>query len=107
MKAKRIYLRLNPGKDTDRRVLDYLENSGVSNGKAITAAVLDYLDRQEQKRESKVLLQEVKETILECFQTFQLSAVDRAASTPPAEESDDVSPLDFISDMTGGCHFGL
>jgi hypothetical protein len=107
MKSKRVYLRLNPDKDTDRRVLEYLENSGVSNGRAITVAVLDYLDRQEETRESKAFLQEVKDTILECFQLFQVSGADRSASTPSAEEDDAVSPLDFIDAMTGGCHFGL
>jgi hypothetical protein len=70
--------------------------------------VLDYLDRQEESRESKAFLQEVKDTIRECLQTLPTAELDGMAQTTAAENDDDeISPLDFIDAMTGGCNFSL
>ena len=72
MRGKRIKISLNPNKEDDRRVLDYLFYSGTTNSKAIKAAVLDYLDRRDGKQDNSIFLQEVKDTIRESVQGLQI-----------------------------------
>jgi hypothetical protein len=106
MKSKRVYITLNPERDKDRRILDYLKAAECSSGKAISVAVLNYLDWQDHSGEYAALLQTVRDTIRECFQTR--SDLDSAKSLPTASAEDDenpVSPLDFIDAITGGCSF--
>jgi hypothetical protein len=107
MKAKRIKIGLNPGRETDQRVLDYLQHAGVSNSRAIIIAVLYYLDHQEKHNDSKAFLQEVKDTIRESVQSIPFSAAANHSQEVSVEdgEEDTVSPLDFLDSMKGGVTF--
>jgi hypothetical protein len=104
MRAKRIKISLNPGKEADRRVLDYLQSAGVSNSRAIIIAVLDYLDRQEQNNDNRAFLQEVRDTIRESVQAipFSHSAGYSREESGEASVEDAVSPLDFLDSIAGG-----
>jgi hypothetical protein len=106
MKSKRIYFTLNPKKEDDQLVLEYLQNAGCPYGKAIIIAVLDYLNRQKQDSECKELVQVVRDTIQDCFHSLSAYNSAQEAQAPTTEISDEsVSPLDFIDAMTGGCSF--
>jgi hypothetical protein len=106
MKSKRIYITLNPKKDADRLILDYLQNAGCPYGKAITIAVQDYLNRKKQDSNCKELVQVVRDTIQDCFHSLPAYNSAQEAQTPITESDDEsVSPLDFIDAMTGGCNF--
>ena len=103
MRGKIIKVFLNPNREDERRILDYLHYSGVSNSRAIKSAMLDFLDRQDGGRENGLLLQEVKETIRESFQGLQLNG----NLTVPVSESDEeqVSPFDFLDALESGTAF--
>jgi hypothetical protein len=106
MNSKRIYITLNPKRDEDRRVLEYLQNAEGSCGKAVIVAVVDYLDRKEHGGEYGALLQTVQDTIRECFQALAIQSSIQKTQTSSAENDDEmISPLDFIDAMTGGCSF--
>lgn len=103
MRAHRIKINLNPDREADRRVLDYLHYSGVSNSKAIITAVCAYLDRQDAGEGSR-FLQEVKETIRESVQGLQLAPSSGALNAATTED-EDVSPLDFLDALESGATF--
>jgi hypothetical protein len=106
MNSKRIYITLNLKRDEDRRVLDYLQHAGCPCGKAVTIAVLDYLNRQRQDSEYKELVQVVRDTIQDCFHSLPAYNSVQEVQAPGTESDDEsVSPLDFIDAMTGGCSF--
>ena len=103
MRGKRIKLSLNPDREEDRRVMDYLYYSGTSISKAIKTAVLDYLDRRDGGRENSAFLQEVKEAVRESVQGLQLNG----NLTVPVSASDEeqVSPFDFLNALESGVTF--
>ena len=104
MRATRVKINLNPSKEDDRRVLDYLRYSGVSYTKAVTEAILFFLDAREKSGDSDRFLQEVKETIRESVQGLQLTPAGGgiAASVEVATDEEEVSPLDFLEAMMSG-----
>lgn len=103
MRAKRIKINLNPTRDDERRVLEYLQCSQVSNTKAVVIAVMDYLERQEQLCENRSFLQEVKDTIRESVTGLSFPTADvQFQPQESPEQEDDAEPLSFLSQMTGG-----
>lgn len=103
MRGKRIKVILNPDREDERRILDYLYYSGTSNSKAIKSALLEYLDLREGGRENNAFLQEVKETIRESVQGLQLSG---SLSEPvPSSDEEQVSPFDFLDALERGTSF--
>ena len=103
MRGKRIKVILNPDREDERRILDYLYYSGTSNSKAIKSALLDYLDRREGGRENSLFLQEVKETIRESVQGLQLSG--NLSEPVPSSDEEQVSPFDFLDALERGASF--
>ncbi len=103
MKADRIQINLNPSKDDERRVLDYLRYSPLSYSKTLIPAVLAYLDMQEGLTENERLLQQVSDTVRKTLQEFWRNLPDSqpmpSASVLIEQDQDEVSPLDFLKEM--------
>lgn len=108
MKALRIKINLNPDKEDDRRILDYLRYAGVSNTQAVRTAVLFYLDREENGGTNRQFLQEIKEAIRESVQSIQLEPGNHSVSVKEQEsiEEDPVSGLEFLKELGCGPGFG-
>ena len=64
MRARKIYLYLNPENPLHKSVLDYLMGSNLSTTEAIVAAVNAY---QQGKQSENALIEVVRQTIKECF----------------------------------------
>ena len=96
MKAKGITFYPNPNDDDGRRVLDYLHYSGTSHTKAITAAILFYLDARERGNEPDRLLQQVRDTIRESIQGLQIQSKGTDFAAVETDSSEEVSMLDFL-----------
>ena len=108
MRGKRIKVILNPDRQEDRRILDYLLYSGTSNSRAIKKAVLSYLDNNSSGDNGNGrFLQEVKDAIRESVQGLQIAPAGDYASAMPTMESDEepVSMLDFLDELEKGASF--
>lgn len=107
MRGKRIKVILNPDRQEDRRILDYLLYSGTSNSRAIKKAVLSYLDSGSDDNGNGRFLQEVKDAIRESVQGLQIAPAGDYAGTMPTMESDEepVSMLDFLDELEKGASF--
>ena len=67
MKAKRVFLYLNPSDERQNRVLQYLRSSDLSASEAVTVAVTGYLKQQERRNEQEDLLRAIKGTVLDAL----------------------------------------
>ena len=101
MKAKGIKIYLNPNHEEDRRVMDYLLYSGVSNTKAITKAVIFYLDTLEGRCDNSQLLEQIRGAVRESLKDLQLNsqAVDFPSQVVQQDTEEPVSVLDFIEEL--------
>ena len=63
MKGKQVKVILNPDREDDRRIMDYLLYAGRSKSKAVKDAVLFYLDNTAYKNEGELLLQRVRDAV--------------------------------------------
>ena len=102
MKGKQIKVILNPDREDDRRIMDYLLYAGRSKSKAVKDAVLFYLDKSTYRNEDE-LLQRVRDALREELRGLNLAAVSeisKNSSFVPDEEP--VSPLDFLDELENG-----
>ena len=98
MKAKCVKIYLNPDNPIHRQILDYLEDSELSDSKALIRAVMDGLRYREERKEKDHFLQEVKTTLRECFREAQGQTESLGFTPQPSEpEEPAVSPLDFLT----------
>ena len=105
MRAKGIKLYLNPNDADERRILDYLRYSGMSYTKAITRAVLFYLDAMDNNSEKDGFLQAVRDTIRESVKGLQIPSTAGDLSTSEDDDEEPVSMLDFLDELEGGVTF--
>lgn len=105
MRAKAIRFYPNPDNEDGRRVLDYLRYSGVSYTKAVTEAILFFLDAREKSSDSDRFLQTVKDTIRESIQGLQLPSPGASAAIVVPDENEEVSMLDFLDELESGATF--
>ena len=105
MRAKSVKLYLNPNDEDERRVLDYLRYSGTSITNAITAAVVFYLDAQDDRSGKDGLLQAVRDTIRESIQGLELASTGSSQNAMEYGEEEPVSMLDFLDALEGGVTF--
>ena len=87
---------LNPEKEDELRILDYLEYCGEPKSKAIKGAVLSFLDARSNTPED-YLLREVRKIVHEELKIVQLQL--GAPAFDAAEASDNNSILDFLDAM--------
>ena len=102
MKGKQVKVILNPDREDDRRIMDYLLYAGRSKSKAVKDAVLFYLDKSTYRNEDE-LLQRVRDALREELRGLNLAAVSeisKNSSFVPDEEP--VSPLDFLDELENG-----
>ena len=103
MKGKQVKVILNPDREDDRRIMDYLLYAGRSKSKAVKDAVLFYLDNYASRNEGELLLQRVRDALREELRGLNLAAVSeisKNSSFVPDEEP--VSPLDFLDELENG-----
>jgi len=105
MRAKGIKLYLNPNNADERRILDYLRYSGMSYTKAITRAVLFYLDAADGNGGQDDFLQAVRDTIRESVKGLQIPPAAGDLSTSEDDDEEPVSMLDFLDELEGGVTF--
>ncbi len=81
--------------------MDYLLYSGVSNTKAITKAVIFYLDTLEGRCDNSQLLEQIRGAVRESLKDLQLSsqAVDFSSQVVQQDTEEPVSVLDFIEEL--------
>lgn len=105
MKGKRVKVILNPDRQKDRRILDYLYYAGMPNSKAIKVAVLAYLDGEDDGNDQ--FLQKVKEAVRESVQDLRLAPANGGSLSVSAEMDDEepVSMLDFLDALEKGAAF--
>ena len=102
MKGKQVKVILNPDREDDRRIMDYLLYAGRSKSKAVKDAVLFYLDKSTYRNEDE-LLQRVRDALREELRGLNLAAmseISKNSSFVPDEEP--VSPLDFLDELENG-----
>ncbi len=103
MTGKQVKVILNPDREEDRRIMDYLLYAGRSNSKAIKDAVLFYLDNSASRNEDELLLQRVRDAVREELRGLNpvaVSEISKNCSLVPDEEP--VSPLDFLDELENG-----
>mgnify|MGYP000005065667 CR=1 FL=1 len=95
MRARKIYLYLNPENPLHKSVLDYLMGSNLSTTEAIVAAVNAY---QQGKQSENALIEVVRQTIKECFSGQKtLAALPTGSPQPVPEEVNEEAVADFLS----------
>ena len=100
MSSQRIKVILNPDREEDRRILDYLHYSGLPKSKVLKTAMLQLIDSEYESNSHKELLREVRKAVREELRSFQPLVIDTFAQ--PVSDSDreeDVSPLDFLDQL--------
>jgi len=104
MRGKRIKVILNPDREDDRRILDYLLYAGPSYSGAIKNALLAYLDTLDGENSSSRLLQEVKDAIRESVQGLHIAPNDsyNGSAQKDTDEEEPVSMLDFLDELEKG-----
>ena len=103
MKGKQVKVILNPDRDDDRRILDYLLYAGCSKSKAVKDAVLFYLGNSAYRNRDELLLQQVREVVREELRDLGLTDASgsiESSAFAPGEEP--VSPLDFLDELESG-----
>ena len=103
MKGKQVKVILNPDREDDRRIMDYLLYAGRSKSNAVKDAVLFYLDNYAYGSRDKLLLQRVRDVVREELRGLSLAAssgsIEGCALAPDEEP---VSPLDFLDELESG-----
>ncbi len=100
MKSQHIKVVLNPDKEDDRRILDFLMYAGEPMSKVFKVAMLQYVEgKYEASRHEKQLL-EIRKVIREELQQMQFCG-NESFSQPVSQNSDEeeVSPLDFLDQL--------
>lgn len=100
MSSQRIKVILNPDREEDRRILDYLHYSGLPKSKVLKMAMLQLIDSEYESNSHKELLREVRKAVREELRSVQPLVIDTFAQ--PVSDSDreeDVSPLDFLDQL--------
>lgn len=103
MKGKQIKVILNPDREDDRRIMDYLLYAGRSKSKAVKDAVLFYLDNSAYRNEGELFIQRVRDAVREELRGLNLAAaleISKNSSFVPDE--DPVSPLEFLDELESG-----
>ena len=103
MKGKQVKVILNPDREDDRRIMDYILYAGRSNSKAIKDAVLYYLDNSAYRNEGELLLQRVRNAVREELRNLNLSAVSEIGKNSSfVSDEEPVSPLAFLDELENG-----
>lgn len=103
MKGKQVKVILNPDRDEDRRIMDYLLYAGRSKSKAVKDAVLFYLDNSAFRDKDELLLQRVRDVVREELRGVSLSAAPGSIENSTlAPDEEPVSPLDFLDELESG-----
>lgn len=100
MKSQLVRVVLNPDREQDKRILDYLLYAGESMSKAFKTAMLYFIDNRNGNFNHEMLLQEMRKVMREELQHFQ--PTDPAYFSQPMPQSpneDEVSPLDFLDQL--------
>lgn len=100
MKSQLVRVVLNPNREQDKRILDYLLYAGEPMSKAFKTAMLWFIDGRNGNFNHEMLLQELRKVLREELRQFQPS--DPACFSQSALQSpneDEVSPLDFLDQL--------
>lgn len=100
MSSQRIKVILNPDREEDRRILDFLLYTGEPKSKVFKAALLQYMEAKTEDGWQERLLREIRKVIREELQDVQFNSKD-PFSQPVSQSIDDeeVSPLDFLDQL--------
>lgn len=101
MKAHVVKIYLNPDRQEDRRILDYLLYAGMPMSKALKRAMLAYLDHQESGTANASLLSEIRQMLREELHGHLMSNTTGGypESVSAGEEEDTVSALEFLAEL--------
>ena len=103
MKGKQVKVILNPDREDDRRIMDYLLYAGRSKSKAVKDAVLFYLDNSTFRDKDELLLQRVRDVVREELNGLSLAAASGSIeSNTLTPDEEPVSPLDFLDELESG-----
>lgn len=102
MKAQIVKVVLNPAREDDRRILDYLFYTGKPMSRVFKAAMLRYIDGTAAFDEEK-LLQSIRAVLREELQG--VTAVSSLAIPSQEQEEERVSPLDFLDQLDAMADF--
>ena len=100
MNSQRIKVVLNPDKEDDRRILDYLLYAGEPMSKVFKAAMLQYVEEKYEAGKHEKLLRDIRKVVHEELQQIRF-CVNEPYSQPVPQSSDEeeVSPLDFLDQL--------
>ena len=106
MNAHIVKIYLNPDREEDRRILDYLLYVGMPMSKTLKRAMMTYLDRQESGTTSDALLPEIRQIVREELQRHSsLMENNGYSETVHANTDEDtVSALDFLAELENMAH---
>lgn len=106
MTGQEIKVILNPNREDERRILDYLLYCGKPKSRAIKAILLSYLDQQNGKSVDDRFLQAVREAVREELKAahFSFGSSDTQGESAVVEEEPPVSAFEFLNELgkTGG-----
>ncbi len=100
MNSQRVKVVLNPDRNEDRRILDYLLYAGEPMSKVFKAAMLQYVENSRDAGSHEKLLKDIREIVHEELQ--QLRFCEEGSFSQPASKAADeevVSPLDFLDQL--------
>ena len=98
MMAQIVRVVLNAGRESDRRILDYLLYAGKPMSKLFKMAMHEFIDRQDGAGEEEKMLADIRRVIREELQNLKISGPVESFSQPVNEddEAPAVSPFDFL-----------
>ena len=100
MSSQRIKVILNPDREEDRRILDYLLYCGEPKSKVFKMALLQYMEAKSEDGSYEKLLREIRKVIRDELRNAQPYGIEPFPQpVSQSGDGDEVSPLDFLDQL--------
>ena len=100
MNSQRVKVILNPDREEDRRILDYLLYAGEPMSKVFKTAMLRYVEAKSEEGSHEKLLLDIRKVLREELQQFQPCGKELfSEAVSKTDDEEVVSPLDFLDQL--------
>ena len=100
MSSQRLKVTLNPDREEDRRILDYLLYCGEPKSKVFKKALLQYMEAKTEDGSYEKLLREIRKVIRDELRNAQPYSIEPFPQpVSQSGDGDEVSPLDFLDQL--------
>lgn len=100
MSSQRIKVILNPNREEDRRILDYLLYCGEPKSRVFKTALLQYMEAKSESDGYEKLLREIRKAVREELRNVQPCGKEPFSQpVSPSVDDEEVSPLDFLDQL--------